>query len=85
MRKALVSSNKKLSRGVSYGNNIKATAISLINDSNVPLNKVRKHIMGITDNEIMMSEGFLVKLQTKAVNLLNGFLNDLKNYYSLSH
>lgn len=76
--KKRISANNKLPRGVSYGDNINATALSLLNESNVAYNKITKHISGISNKEIMMTEGYLVKLQKKSSKKLDIFINDLK-------
>lgn len=64
---------------VSYGETINSLAVLLINDTNVPYNKIKKLLYGITNNEINISEGYLVKLQKKSAKLLSGFKNDLKS------
>lgn len=73
-----LSGNTFLPRGTSYGSNINASSIILMNDANVPINKVRKYYIGLTNNEINMSEGYLSKLQSKTAKLLETFSNDLK-------
>ena len=73
-----ISANKDLPRGVSYGSNVNALALSLMNESNVAINKVRKHIKGITNEEIDLSEGYLVKLQKRAAEQLDNFNEELK-------
>jgi len=47
-------------------------------DINIALNKITKHIKGISNNEIEMSEGYLVKIQKKAANKLDEFVKELK-------
>lgn len=49
-----------------YGSEINALALTLTNEGNVPCNKIRKIIKGISHNEIDMSEGYIIKLQKKA-------------------
>ena len=73
-----ISANNELPRGASYGNNVNALALSLLNDSNVSYNKVVKHICGISNGEINLTEGYLVKLQKKSADKLNNFIQDLK-------
>jgi len=75
---SIVKANDFLPTGVTYGSSLNATAISLLNDSNVPYNKVVKHISGITDNQINMSEGYVVKLQKKVAKTLIPFEKELK-------
>lgn len=74
----IISANKELPRGVSYGSNVNALALSLMNESNVAINKVRKHIKGITNEEIDLSEGYLVKLQKRAAEKVEKFNEELK-------
>lgn len=63
-----------------YGNNVQATALTLANIGNVPMNKVRKIICGLTMNEIDLSEGYIAKLQKRAALKLEKFIEDLKFY-----
>ena len=63
-----------------YGNNVQATALTLLNIGNVPMNKVRKIICGLTINEINLSEGYIAKLQKRASLKLEQFIIDLKFY-----
>ena len=60
-----------------YGSEIQAVALSLANEGNVSMNKIRHIIRGFSHEEIDMSEGYIAKLQKKAsLNLVN-FKNDL--------
>ena len=54
--------------------------ITLLNIGNVPMNKVRKIICGLTINEINLSEGYIAKLQKRAASKLEQFIIDLKFY-----
>lgn len=63
-----------------YGSNVQATVLTLANIGNVPINKVRKIVCGLTMNEIDLSEGYIVKLQKRASLKLEKFINDLKFY-----
>ena len=62
-----------------YGNNIKALALSLINEGCVSFNRTRNLIRGFSDNQLDMSEGYLVKLQKKCSDKLETFINDLRD------
>lgn len=73
-----ISADSTLPRGVSYGNNVKATILSMLNESNTAINKIKKHIYGITNGEINVSEGYICKLQAKYSQNLNEFIKDLK-------
>ena len=63
-----------------YGKKVQAHALSLTNIGNVPINKVRRIISGLTSNEINLSEGYICKLQKKAPNLLEEYIKSLKEY-----
>lgn len=63
-----------------YGANVQATALTLTNIGNVPMNKTRKIISGLTMNEIDLSEGYIAKLQKRAALKLTKFIDDLKFY-----
>ena len=63
-----------------YGKKVQAHALSLTNIGNVPINKVRRIISGLTSNEINLSEGYISKLQKKASNLLEEYIKSLKEY-----
>ena len=63
-----------------YGSNIQATALTLTNIGNVPMNKTRKIICGLTMEEIDLSEGYIAKLQKRAAQKLEKFITDLKFY-----
>jgi len=63
-----------------YGNKVKAHALALTNIGNVPINKTRRIISGLTNNEINLSEGFISKLQVIASKKLEEFITDLENY-----
>lgn len=73
-----ISANEKLPRGVTYGENINAIALSMMNESNTALNKITSFFNGITNNEINLCEGYLIKLQKKSVDNLVVFSRDLK-------
>lgn len=60
-----------------YGSEIQAVALSLANEGNVPMNKIRKIIKGYSHEEIDMSEGYIAKLQKRASNNLKQFKEDL--------
>ena len=60
-----ISANSDLPRGVSYGNNINAILITMMNEANTPLNKIVSLISGMTKNEINMSESYLKKIEKK--------------------
>lgn len=76
--KKRVSANNDLPRGVTYGPNINSICLSMSNESNTALNKIVSFISGITNNEINLTEGYLVKIQKKAANKLSNFMHNLK-------
>lgn len=61
-----------------YGSEIKSVALSLLNEGNVPMNKIRRIIKGFSENTIDMSEGFIAKIQKQAALKLNDFCEELK-------
>ena len=63
-----------------YGNKVQAHALSLMNIGNVPINKVRRILSGLTSDEINLSEGYISKLQKRASKLLEEFTRDLKKH-----
>ena len=76
---------KNLKEENQYGNKVQAHVLSLTNVANVPFNKTRRIITGLTSNEINLSEGYIAKLQKRASNLLEDFIIDLKDYiYTVS-
>lgn len=73
-----ITANKEMIRGVTYGENINAIALSMMNESNTALNKITSFISGITNNEINLCEGYLIKLQKKSADKLVNFSHELK-------
>ena len=62
-----------------YGSEIQAIALSLANEGNVSMNKIRHIIRGFSHGEIDMSEGYIAKLQKTASNKLETFKQELYN------
>lgn len=60
-----------------YGSEIQAVALSLANEGNVSMNKIRHIIRGFSHEEIDMSEGYIAKLQKKASEKLVTFKKNL--------
>ena len=60
-----------------YGSEIQSVALSLANEGNVSMNKIRHIIYGFSHKEIDMSEGYIAKLQKRASKKLEGFKSDL--------
>lgn len=60
-----------------YGSNVQALILSLMNIGNVSVNKVRKMIYGLSEEEINPSEGYIIKQQKKAADALNNFIKEL--------
>ena len=52
-------------------------ALTLGNEGNVSINKIRRIIRGFSHGFIDMSEGYIAKLQKKASQKLEKFKNDL--------
>lgn len=62
-----------------YGPQVRATALSLMNQANVPINKVNRLIRGFSGQQIDLSEGYIASLQKKAAAQLEMFHNHLRN------
>ena len=62
-----------------YGTGVQATALSLMNSCNVPMNKTGQFISGITDGAVSPCDGYIAKLQKRAAKALIKFREDLKN------
>ena len=75
-----VTANDKLPRAVTYGDNVNSIALSMMNESNTALNKVSSFFYGITNKEINLSEGYLIKLQKRCANKLDIFTKELGNH-----
>lgn len=61
-----------------YGVQVQAMALTLMNQGNVTLNKVRKMTYGFTDGEIQLSEGYLCKLQQRASRSAWNFCEEIR-------
>lgn len=70
---------KELHADCSYGENIKALSLLLLNDTNVPYNKIKKLINGITGGAVNISEGYIAKVQKNSSNALMPFIEQLKS------
>jgi rRNA maturation protein Nop10 len=68
----------KLKEDNQYGIHVRALALVLMNIGNVSVNKVRKMIYGLSEEEINPSEGYIIKQQRKAAKELTLFLEELK-------
>jgi transposase len=68
----------KLKEDNQYGNHLRGLALALMNIGNVSVNKVRKMIYGLSEEEINPSEGYIIKQQRKAAGELAPFLEELK-------
>ncbi|MCR4923090.1 MAG: transposase, partial [Lachnospiraceae bacterium] len=60
-----------------YGPNVKAMALSLMNTTNAAINKTVTMLSGISNGEISPSEGYIAKLQRRSAQRLKPFMNDL--------
>jgi len=68
----------KLKEENQYGSHVQALALSLMNIGNVSVNKVRKMIFGLSEEEIQPSEGYIIKQQKQAYKKLLIFIDELK-------
>ncbi len=62
-----------------YGNNLKSLVLTLINVGNVPLNKIKRILNGLSIEEINPCEGYLAKLQKVCSKGLNDFNEELRS------
>ena len=60
-----------------YGSNVKSIALTLGNVGNVPFNKTRRILSGLSMEEIEPCEGYLSKLQKTASKGLESFIQEL--------
>lgn len=74
-----ITANDILPRGVTYGDNINSIALSMMNEANTPLNKIASFFTGITNNEVNLCEGYLIKLQKRCADKLETFNKELNN------
>lgn len=63
-----------------YGTNVKSLALSLTNIGNVPFNRTRRILSGLSMGEINPCEGYLAKLQKIASKGLEAFIEELHKY-----
>lgn len=70
----------KLKEANQYGSHVRSLALSLMNIGNVSVNKVRKMVYGLSEEEINPSEGYLIKQQRKAAIELKPFMEELHNH-----
>ena len=61
-----------------YGSEVKTLALTLTNIGNVPFNKTRRILSGLSMEEIEPCEGYLAKLQKVASKGLESFIEELR-------
>jgi transcription elongation factor Elf1 len=61
-----------------YGPEVQALELTLINQANVTINKAQKITYGMTNGEIDLSEGYIAKLQKRASDRLENFMEEMK-------
>ena len=61
-----------------YGSQVKSLALTLTNIGNVPFNRTRRILSGLSMEEIDPSEGYLAKLQKQASKGLERFVEELR-------
>jgi len=61
-----------------YGSRVRALTLSLMNIGNVSVNKVRKMVYGLSEEEINPSDGYIIKQQKRAAKELIPFWEELK-------
>lgn len=60
-----------------YGPMVQATALSLMNTTNAPINKTALLLSGMTEGEVCPSGGYIAKLMKRAAGKLDPFMSDL--------
>lgn len=60
-----------------YGNTVKSLVLTLTNIGNVPLNKTRRILSGLSMEDINPCEGYLAKLQKVSSKALESFMDEL--------
>lgn len=63
-----------------YGSNTKSIALTLNNVGNVPFNKIRRILSGLSMGDIEPCEGYLAKLQIIASKKLTNFIEELHKH-----
>lgn len=61
-----------------YGSNLKSLVLTLTNVGNVPYNKQRRILSGLSIEEINPSEGYLAKIQKTTSKKLDSFMEELR-------
>lgn len=61
-----------------YGPRVQALSLTLMNQGNVSINKVKKIIYGLSECNIDLSEGYIAKLQARAGKALTPFVEDVR-------
>ena len=61
-----------------YGNTIQATILALVNLGFVSINRTRKLVCGVLENEFPVSEGYISKLQKRYSKALRSFVYDVR-------
>ena len=61
-----------------YGDTVKTLALTLTNVGNVPFNKTRRILSGLSMEDIEPCEGYLAKLQRIASKKLDNFIDELR-------
>lgn len=63
-----------------YGPHVQTLALYLTNVASVPVNKVQNMVRGMTNGQIVPSEGYVMKLQKQAAKGLKGFHDDMRKH-----
>lgn len=62
-----------------YGSNVKSLSLTMTNVGNVPFNKQKRILSGLSMEEINPCEGYLTKLQKQASKKLDKFISELRS------
>lgn len=67
-----------------YGKTLQSLCVCLTNEIYTPFNKTVKLVSGITNGEINLSEGYVTKLQKRASDKLDNFVDEVEQYIRTS-
>ena len=69
----------ELKEEIQYGPNVKSLVLELLNEGYVSINRVKRIIKGLSQNDIDLSEGYIAKVQKNASKQLEKFESELKD------
>lgn len=79
-KKSRPSIPKHLKEENQYGSHVQGMALSFMNEGNVSINKTKQMIEGFTFGEIVPSEGYLAKLQSRVAKIVTSFSEEIRRH-----